>query len=183
MSNLLINKEIEELIRQKPPLIEGYVNLEEQLQPNGIDLTLRGISILKSAGQITTSNSRRILPDSAPVPFDSNHSVHLAAGCYLVTYNEIIHLPPDIAAQAAPRSSLLRSGVTIHCAIWDAGYSGRSQSLLVVYNPLGFRLEQNARILQLVFLRLTEKTQGYRGIYQGENIESPPSGGEQQLGR
>jgi len=73
-------------------------------------------------------------------------------------------------ALARPRSSLLRCGVTVDTAVWDAGYSGRSQSLMVVYNPLGFRLQRNARIVQLVFLRLTRETEGYRGAYQGENI-------------
>jgi dUTP pyrophosphatase len=59
--------------------------------------------------------------------------------------------------------------VTVNTAVWDAGYSGRSQSLLVVYHSQGFRLQKNARVLQLVFLRLTGETDGYRGIYQGEN--------------
>jgi dUTP pyrophosphatase len=72
-------------------------------------------------------------------------------------------------ALAMPRSSLLRCGVTVHTAVWDAGYSGRSQSLMVVYNPRGFRLQRNARIVQLVFFRLTQETEGYQGIYQGEN--------------
>ncbi|HLB27762.1 MAG TPA: deoxyuridine 5'-triphosphate nucleotidohydrolase, partial [Dehalococcoidales bacterium] len=69
-----------------------------------------------------------------------------------------------------PRSSLLRCGVTVNTAVWDAGYSGRSQSLLVVYNPLGFRLQKDARVVQLVFFRLTGETEGYKGAYQGENI-------------
>jgi len=65
---------------------------------------------------------------------------------------------------------LLRCGVTVNTAVWDAGYSGRSQSLMVVYNPQGFRIQRNARIVQLVFLRLTHETEGYRGVYQRENI-------------
>jgi len=59
----------------------------------------------------------------------------------------------------------------VSTAVWDAGYEGRSQSLLVVYNPLGFRLQKNARVIQLIFMRLSQKTQGYKGAYQGENIE------------
>jgi dUTP pyrophosphatase len=73
-------------------------------------------------------------------------------------------------ALARPRSSLLRCGVTVNTAVWDAGYSGRSQSLMVVYNSHGFRLQRNARLVQLVFLRLTEETEGYHGAYQRENI-------------
>ena len=73
-------------------------------------------------------------------------------------------------ALGRPRSSLLRCGVTVNTAVWDAGYSGRSQSLLVVYNPLGFRLQKDARVVQLVFFRLTGETKGYQGKYQGENL-------------
>ena len=57
-------------------------------------------------------------------------------------------------ALGKPRSSLLRSGVAIHNAVWDAGYQGRSQALLVVYHPRGFTLSRDARVLQLVFFLL-----------------------------
>ena len=73
-------------------------------------------------------------------------------------------------ALGRPRSSLLRCGVNVGTAVWDAGYSGRSQSLLVVHNPSGFSLEKNARLTQLVFFELTGESEGYQGIYQGENI-------------
>ena len=87
------------------------------------------------------------------------------------SHNEIVHIPNDIMALALPRSSLLRCGVSIHTAVWDAGYSGRSQSLMVVYNPYGFRLYKNIRIIQLVFFHLSHKIdEGYHGIFQGENI-------------
>jgi deoxycytidine triphosphate deaminase len=42
--------------------------------------------------------------------------------------------------------------------------------LMVVYNPLGFRIQRNARVDQLVFFELAAKTEGYGGAYQGENI-------------
>jgi dUTP pyrophosphatase len=97
--------------------------------------------------------------------------VDLLPGCYLVTYNEVVNLPRGIMALARPRSSLLRCGVSIHNAVWDAGYSGRSQSLMVVYNTEGFRLYRNARIVQMVFFFLSrEAAEGYRGMFQGENI-------------
>ena len=58
-------------------------------------------------------------------------------------------------ALGRPRSSLLRSGVALHTAVWDAGYRGRSQSLLTVHHPEGFRLQRDARLAQLVFFRLS----------------------------
>ncbi len=171
MATVLSREHIQKLLEQKPPLIEGYTDLAEQLQPNGFDLSLREIALLQSSGQIAISNSQRLVSSLAPLAFDGLGFIELVPAIYSITFNEIVHLPGDVMALATPRSSLLRCGVTIHTAVWDAGYSGRSQSLMVVYNTHGFRLQKNARILQLVFFRLTRETDGYQGTYQGENIE------------
>jgi len=169
MTAILAKPDIHRLLQQKPPLVEGLVDLEQQLQPNGIDLTLREVALLQSPGRIVVADSQRLVSDLAPLVFDSSGYLDLMPGAYSITYNEIVHLPENIMALATPRSSLLRCGVTVNTAVWDAGYSGRSQSLMVVYNPQGFRLQRNARIIQLVFLRLTQATEGYQGTYQGEN--------------
>ena len=42
MSGVLSRKDIRRLIQQKPSLVEGYIDLEQQLQPNGFDITLEG---------------------------------------------------------------------------------------------------------------------------------------------
>jgi len=171
MAVVLSKSEIQRLLKKKPPLIEGCLNLEEQLQPNGVDLTLRDVALLQSSGRVTVQNSQRLLPELAPLVFDGMGFIDLMPGAYIITYHEIVNLPRDVMALARPRSSLLRCGVNVGTAVWDAGYSGRSQSLMVVYNPQGFRLQKDARIIQLIFFKLSQKTEGYKGIYQGENIE------------
>jgi len=170
MATVLSSTDIHRLLQQKPPLIEGWVDLEQQVQPNGVDLTLREVALLQSPGKIAVADNQRLVSDLAPLVFDGLGFIELMPGAYVITYNEIVHLPKNIMALATPRSSLLRCGVMVNTAVWDAGYSGRSQSLMVVYNPQGFCLQRNARIVQLVFLRLTRKTEGYRGAYQRENI-------------
>ena len=170
MTAILSKPDINQLLQQEPPLIEGCIDLEQQLQPNGFDLTLREVAMLQSPGKIAVTNSQRQVSDLAPLVFDGLGFIDLMPGAYSITYNEIVHLPKNIMALATPRSSLLRCGVTVNTAVWDAGYEGRSQSLMVVYNPQGFRLQRNARIIQLVFLRLTQETEGYQGTYQGENM-------------
>jgi dUTP pyrophosphatase len=89
----------------------------------------------------------------------------------MITYNEIVHIPTNLMALARPRSSLLRCGVSIGTAVWDAGYSGRSQSLMQVLNTRGFRVQKNARVAQLVFMTLSAETEGYAGKYQNENLK------------
>ena len=174
MSAVLSQQDICQLLDQKTPLIESYLNLDEQLQPNGFDLTLREVALLESSGRIAASVAERRLPELAPLAFDGLGFIDLVSGIYTITYNEIVHLPRNVMALARPRSSLLRCGVTVGTAVWDAGYSGRSQSLLVVYNPRGFRLQRNARVVQLVFLWLSQETEGYHGFYQHENIDEVP---------
>ena len=170
MAAILSRADIQRLLKNEPPLIEGLVNPEEQIQPNGVDLTLREVAMLQSSGKIAVANSQRAVSDLSPLVFDGLGFIDLMPGVYSITYNEIVHMPNDVMALATPRSSLLRCGVTVNTAVWDAGYSGRSQSLMVVYNPQGFRVQRNARIIQLVFLHLTRETEGYQGTYQGENI-------------
>ena len=117
---------------------------------------------------------QRGLSDTKLLEFDRPGWLHLAAGSYLVTFNEVVNLPLDLMALGRPRSSLLRSGVSIHTAVWDAGYQGRSQALLSVYNPDGYQVQKDARLLQLVFFRLEQPlNQGYQGRFLGENLQRP----------
>jgi dUTP pyrophosphatase len=170
-SGVLSREDIFNFLKAKPPLIENIPDVTGQIQPNGFDLTIRDIAGLTSAGIIGVNNDGRVLSETSALDFDRQGSIHLSPGIYLVTCNEIVNLPHEIMALARPRSSLLRCGVAIHTAVWDAGYSGRSQALMVVYNPQGFGISKGARFVQLVFFYLTARVkQGYNGIFQKENI-------------
>ena len=159
------------LIRQATPLLENFVSLEQQLQPNGFDITLRDVAGLKSGGFLGAEPDDRELSATESMEFNPCGWLRLDAGPYLITFNETVNLPMDLMALGRPRSSLLRSGVSIHTAVWDAGYRGRSQALLMVYNSAGFRVQQNAPLLPLVFYRVSQQArQGYQGRFQGENI-------------
>ena len=168
---MLSRDELKKRIECNPPLIENTVDTSTQLQPNSVELTLKGIEMLGSAGAVDFDNSQREIPVSRTIDFDEDGWIFLEPGTYKVTFNEIVNIPLDLAAIAMPRSSLLRCGVTVESAVWDSGYRGRSESMLVVYNPHGFKLKRNARILQLVFYELrNEVSEGYCGRYQNENI-------------
>ena len=152
-------------------LVESMIDPEMQTQMCGIELTLLSIEVFQSSGSLAFENTERKLPETAKIDFDETGWATLEAGAYLVTFNEIVNIPRDVAALARARSSLLRCGATLETALWDPGYRGRSQSLLVVYNPHGLRLKKNARLMQLVFLRLEKDAEKvYDGRYQGENI-------------
>ena len=152
-------------------LVESMIDPETQTQMCGVELTLQKIERFNSAGAVAFDNKERKLPETEPLNFDEMGWIELPAGSYLVTFNEIVNIPKDVAAMARARSTLLRCGATLETALWDPGYRGRSQSLLVVYNPQGLKLKKNARLMQLVFLRLENEAEKlYSGKYQGENI-------------
>ena len=141
-----------------------------QVQPAGIDLTLHEVHNLSDAGEIDFDNSKRKISQTKKIEFGNDGKLHLQAGCYKIIYNEYVEIPLDSAAFGYPRSSLLRCGADVRCAVWDPGYHGRSESLLLVHNPHGIVLHKNARVCQLVFLRMEEKAEkGYEGRYKGEN--------------
>lgn len=143
---------------------------DSQFQPCGVDLTLREIFSFTDAGKIDFDNSERKLSNIKKIEFDSKGEINLQPGCYKIIYNEYVQVPADCAALGFPRSSLLRCGADVHCALWDPGYHGRSESLLVVFNPHGITLKKNAKLIQLVFVKLSEKAQElYAGKFLGEN--------------
>ncbi len=159
------------IVEGQRSLVSGWLDLETQLQPNGFDLTLRDVSVHSGRGSIGRLSEDRILPELHPLDTDGRGWFDLVPGIYHIVYNEIVDIPVDLMALGRPRSSLGRSGVTIHTAVWDAGYSGRSTSLLSVLNPEGFRVQRNARVMQLVFFGMAAATlNGYQGRYQNENI-------------
>ncbi|MCS5669253.1 MAG: deoxyuridine 5'-triphosphate nucleotidohydrolase [Dehalococcoidia bacterium] len=162
---------IEHMIEGSPPLLEDFLSLEVQLQPNGFDMTVRDISRLTNSGAVGVEESSRVLSETEVMEFGSDGWLKLDPGPHLVTFNEVVNLPLGVMALGRPRSTLLRSGVSVHTAVWDAGYHGRSQALLVVYHPDGYHLQRNARLMQLVFFQLeTAASRGYQGRFQSENI-------------
>jgi dUTP pyrophosphatase len=159
------------LIQGARPLISGYHSIEDQLQPNGFDLSVAEVGQFANGGAIGRTNAGRSLPEVRPLPFDDTGWLDLQPGPYQIVFNEIVDLPNNLMALGRPRSSLCRLGATLGTAVWDAGYRGRSTALLIVENPAGMRIERAARLLQLVFFTLDAPTaRGYDGAYQDENL-------------
>ena len=168
---VLSSQQIRAMLAPPTPLVSDLIDLDEQLQANGIDLTLRSIGTFTSRGRLGTGDDR-VLAETEDLDFDANGLVRLAPGPYIARLNEIVSLPPGVMAIARPRSSLLRMGASVHNAVWDAGYSGRSQVLIVVHNPRGLELGRDARIVQMVFMTLDAATDApYAGAYQHEALE------------
>ncbi|MEX2315002.1 MAG: deoxyuridine 5'-triphosphate nucleotidohydrolase [Thermomicrobiales bacterium] len=168
-NGVLSRQAIAALLDHVPPLLDNMPDRDHQLQPNGVDITLEGVSRFRGPGFLGRTNQERVLPQTEELSFGPDGTLYLPPGAYQVRFNEVVNLPDWLMAYARPRSSLLRSGVALHTAVWDAGYSGRGMSMLVVYHPAGFRVARDARICQLVFHRLAGSTdEVYAGAFQHE---------------
>lgn len=140
------------------------------VQPNGIDLSLDAVWKFAGAGALGRSNGDRRLPARDELPFDAHGWLELSEGSYGIRYAEWVELPDDRGGLCFPRSSLLRMGLHIPTAVWDAGYAGRGEGLLQVTNPSGVQVQRGARVAQLVVFRLSQPaTARYAGTYQHEN--------------
>ena len=170
-AGVLSNEQLLKLCQGPEALVYGWDDLAVQIQPNGFDLRLESIERHAGRGTVAIDNANRVLPDLERVDPDEQGYFDLAPGIYHITYIETVRLPANVMALGRARSSLNRGGVTIHTAVWDAGYHGRSTSLLAVLNPAGFRVQKGARVMQLVFFSLSAQTANtYQGHYQGENM-------------
>ncbi len=143
---------------------------DEQVQPNGVDLTLAAVYEQREPGRIGRDDKeigdRREL-ETEQVADDAPETYYLTPGGYVVQYAETVRIPEGHVGYIYPRSSLLRNSCMLNTAVWDAGYEGKGEGLLEVHHDI--ELETGARIAQLV-LAEADHEGTYAGSYQGENL-------------
>ncbi|BES82019.1 hypothetical protein PABY_15860 [Pyrodictium abyssi] len=126
------------------------------------------VHVFRESGYLGAEGRR--IPASEPLEPEGGAWL-LSPGFYKAVFMDAVHIPENTVATCFPRSSLLRMGALLGCAVWDPGYRGRGEALLVVGNPHGIRIEVGARIAQLVFIRLYPQLgERYSGVYQGERL-------------
>lgn len=136
----------------------------QQVQPNGVDLTVDHVATVAGTGRIAT-DGKTVADRDEIEPSDGWYV--LEPGAYVVRYGERVAIPDDHVGFILPRSSLLRNAATLHTAVWDAGYEGRGAGLLRVGADL--EIETGARIGQFV-LAEAAASGTYEGTYDGEGL-------------
>jgi dUTP pyrophosphatase len=142
----------------------------EQVQPNGVDLTLETVVEQRTTGRITTDGKtigERAAVESTTLE-GAGEGFALRPGGYVLKYAETISIPEGHVGYVYPRSSLMRNSCMLNTAVWDAGYTGKGEGLLQVHHDI--ELERGARVAQLV-LAEAEHDDTYEGSYQGERLE------------
>lgn len=147
-------------------LVQNMLNSEQQVQPAGVDFTLKRVSNLESEGIIDFDNTRRTLPNYKEISFKKG-TLHLPPGAYLVEFNETVALPFNIIGIMRTRSSVFRSGATLTAGIIDPEYVGAIGALFQVWNEHGISLARNAKLAQWLFAEVSNPSEkGYQGAYK-----------------
>jgi dCTP deaminase len=158
---------IKKLIEEKK-LVEGAPNYLKQIQPNGIDLTLKQILIAKSQGFIFKND--KLLPEYEELEFinkDKEIWELVPNNVYIGLCNESVNLIRGLTAFHIQRSTLARSGLRT-IGLGDVGFCGQWACSITCYNPYGVRIQKNSRFTQLVFVEVKGETSLYNGSYQGD---------------
>jgi dUTP pyrophosphatase len=163
---LLTDKEIRSYIN-RGLLVQDMVDPDIQIQQAGVDLTMAKVFALEGEGVLDFDNSKRKLPKYIEVKPEGD-CWFLEKGVYHIAFNEKIVLPKNIAGLLLPRSSALVCGIVQHTALWDPGYEGRSFFHVEVSRPV--KLYRNARLGQMIFLKLESEAAAYSGSYKGEDL-------------
>ncbi|KAF7171953.1 hypothetical protein CNMCM5623_004228 [Aspergillus felis] len=155
-------------------ILRNVQNPTLQVQPCGVDLTLKRVLTWTSPGTIDLENQRRQTASTSEITFPTSSTIapeerflDLPQGSYLVEFNETVSVPLDVMGQIFVRSSLFRSGVLLSAGVMDSGYVGAVGALMQVLNPAGLRVYPSARLAQFVFHQMSEEVEGYAGVYQG----------------
>lgn len=103
-------------------IINGLPAVARQVQPCGVDLSLKSIFRWTCPGVIDFDNSQRQPALSEEIYFAE--SLQVLPGAYLVQFNETVDTPTDTMGEIYVRSTVFRSGALIHAGLMDAGYRG-----------------------------------------------------------
>ncbi|MFP8955138.1 deoxyuridine 5'-triphosphate nucleotidohydrolase [Natrialbaceae archaeon A-CW3] len=143
---------------------------DEQVQPNGVDLTVDVVFEQLEPGRITRDGKEigdRVARPMEELDRKQPDRYYLPVGSYVVRYGERIRIPEGHVGFVYPRSSLMRNSCMLNTAVWDAGYDGRGEGLLQVHHDI--ELERGSRVAQLVFAQ-ADHDETYDGSYQNENL-------------
>lgn len=156
-------------------LRELYPNLDEnQYQPAGIDLKLGKIMTLANSEVYGLVNGKKFLPEQKELEEDviKLNDTQLEVGYllqphvpYIAVVDEPITIPKEYAQVYKPRSSCLRSAVTVSTAVGDPGFNGHLSFLVINHLDTPFFIKKGERFAQMVTYEVKGVVSEYDGDY------------------
>jgi len=144
-------------------LIKLFPDFEKLVQPSGIDLALDEIFVQKSEGSLI--DNEKNLPDieavEGPIYTLKPHTA------YLATIDRKIKIPKGYTMLYLPRSTLLRSFVSVQTAVGDPGFYGTLMFMIYNHGEFEYKIKKGDRIVQGVVFEVDGSGE-YSGSYQEE---------------
>ncbi len=142
-----------------------FPEYDDSIQPSGIDLKLD--NVFEEAGPGSLIDNRKDLPPLVEVDCVDDIYTLKAKTSYSVTIMGKIKIPVGYTMLYLPRSTLLRSFISVHTAVGDPGFYGTLQFMLVNNGDYDYRIKKGERIAQAVVFKV-EGSGEYAGSYQEE---------------
>ena len=147
-------------------LIKLFPNFKDLVQPSGIDLELDRIYTQKSAGSLI--DNEKNLPELKEMEGDIyTLKPHTA---YLASIKRKVKIPKGYTMLYLPRSTLLRSFISVQTAVGDPGFYGTLMFMIYnhgdfEYKIKSYKIKSGDRIAQAVVFPV-EGSGEYDGSYQ-----------------
>lgn len=142
-------------------LVKLFPDFADLVQPSGIDLELDKIYVQKSAGSLM--DNEKTLPEIEELEGDVyTLKPHTA---YLASIKRKIKIPKGYTMLYLPRSTLLRSFVSVQTAVGDPGFYGTLMFMIYNHGEFDYKIKSGDRIAQAVVFSV-EGSGEYNGSYQ-----------------
>lgn len=142
------------------------------IQPASYDLRLSSVfRRIKALRWLNTDKRYIDLDDEVEYAEIISDDLVIQPGEFLLgASEEVLHIPDDIGVLLSPRSSFGRAGLSMSFSTWvNPGYNGRIAIEVFNAGPNPVKLRSGIRVLQAVFMSLTDKAEiSYFGKYQNE---------------
>lgn len=142
-------------------LIKLFSDFKDLVQPSGIDLALDKVFVQKSGGSLIDNNKN--LPEieemEGPIFTLKPHTA------YLASIDRKIKIPKGYSMLYLPRSTLLRSFVSVQTAVGDPGFFGTLMFMIYNHGEYEFKIKKGDRIVHGVVFKVDGSGE-YNGSYQ-----------------
>ena len=142
-------------------LVKMFPDFADLVQPSGIDLELDRVYVQKGPGSLI--DNEKNLPEIEELEGDIfTLKPHTA---YLASIKRKVKIPKGYTMLYLPRSTLLRSFISIQTAVGDPGFYGTLMFLICNHGDFEYKIKSGDRIVQAVVFPV-EGSGEYSGSYQ-----------------
>lgn len=144
-------------------LLKLFPEYSDTIQPSGIDLRMD--KIYRQVGSGSLIDNEKNLPEIEELESVDDIYTLEPKTTYSVTIEGKIEIPTGYTMLYLPRSTLLRSFISVHTAVGDPGFYGTLQFMIVNNGQYPYKIKKGERIAQAVVFPV-EGSGKYNGSYQ-----------------